>query len=351
MTKGAVHPNGSSFRRVARLDVVQRMRRLVDSGMISYTTGDKVITRPRWLGTCEEIPPMENHNLNLQAKDVRSPYPQMLNFVLKKYPDMRFQDVYVDGNDWSVGNDTYRADHPAMQFVARQLKYMREENLSKWKAFQKTEDFFRKRRMEQEVNQKVAMASMLGYLPEGSTKSSWKPMFTTGQAYAQAEQARSEAAILDQIRMQLRKSKESAPAYSAEPEPEQPPAVQPVEQTETKTSQQEEDEMSRSPPPREQQTASVPSQAQQAPDPMFSSPQKGSLSEAQKEERKERSTRQTSSRPSSMSKSDAIFSQDDDTMTSRGRRSHRGFLKQDADDETAGTKGGRRGTGGGYEGD
>ena len=25
------------------------------------------------------------------------------------------QDCYVDGNDWSAGNDAYRDDHPVMQ--------------------------------------------------------------------------------------------------------------------------------------------------------------------------------------------------------------------------------------------
>lgn len=192
--KGAVHPNVSNFRRVARLDVVARVRRLCEAKLLKE--------RPPWLEWCERVPPMENHSLHLQAKTVRSPYPQMLNFLLLKYPDLRFQDCYVDGNDWSVGNDAYRADHPAMQFIARQLEFMRTENLSKKEAFAKTEELFRHRREELEREQKVMMAMALD--------AGLSPMFATGQAYLQAEKAKAEVAHLNKIRRELRDMRKDA---------------------------------------------------------------------------------------------------------------------------------------------
>jgi len=158
--------------------------------------------RPRWLEWCERIPPMENHNLQLQARTVRNPYPQMVNFLLKKYPDLRFQDCYVDGNDWSAGNDAYRDDHPVMQFVGRQLETMRTEGVSKKKAFARTEDMFRDRRESLEREQKVMMAMALD--------AGFKPMFTTGRAYLQAEAARAEEAHLENIRNSLRGMKRYA---------------------------------------------------------------------------------------------------------------------------------------------
>jgi len=47
---------------------------------------------------------------------------------------MASQDCYVDGNDWSAGNDAYRDDHPVMQFVGKQLEIMRMEGTSKKEA-------------------------------------------------------------------------------------------------------------------------------------------------------------------------------------------------------------------------
>jgi len=167
---------------------VARVRRLCESGLLAE--------RPRWLEWCERVPPMENHSLRLQSKTVRNPYPQMVNHLLKKYPDLRFQDCYVDGNDWSVGNDTYRDDHPVMQFVARQLDFMRTEGLSKKEAFARTEELFRERRRHLEREQKVMMALAMD--------SGLAPMFTTGRAYLQAERANNEAAHLSTIRKQLR---------------------------------------------------------------------------------------------------------------------------------------------------
>jgi len=146
------------------------------------------------------VPPMENHNLNLQVRKIRNPYPQMVNFLLKKYPDLRFQDCYVDGNDWSVGNDTFRDDHPVMQFVARQLDFMN-QGLSKKEAFRETEKVFRERREYLEREQKVMMAMALN--------SGLAPMFSTGRAYLEVESAKSEAAHLQGIRRQLRSLKQA----------------------------------------------------------------------------------------------------------------------------------------------
>merc|ERR1740121_2698819 len=155
---------------------------------------------------------MENHSLNLQSRTIRSPYPQMPNFVLKKYPDLRFQDCYVDGNDWSMGNDAYRADHPAMQFVARQLDLMRTENLSKKEAFAQTEELFRQRREHLEREQKVMMALALD--------AGLAPMFSTGKEYLQAERCKAEVAHLNNIRRQLREMRrEQMPASYAEGDP------------------------------------------------------------------------------------------------------------------------------------
>mmetsp|Transcript_40846 Transcript_40846/g.89363 ORF Transcript_40846/g.89363 Transcript_40846/m.89363 type:complete len:381 (+) Transcript_40846:41-1183(+) len=194
MVRGAIHPNGSNFRRAARLDVVARMRKLCDMKLIEK--------RPQWLEWCERVPPMENHNLNLQTRTVRNPYPRMVEFLLKKYPDLRFQDCYVDGNDWSCGNDTYRDDHPAMQFVARQLDLMRRKGLSKKQAFAETEEMFRDRRERLEREQKVMMAMALD---SGVT-----PMFTTGRAYLEVQKANAEVAHLKKIRMELRKMRDYA---------------------------------------------------------------------------------------------------------------------------------------------
>mmetsp|Transcript_12992 Transcript_12992/g.22549 ORF Transcript_12992/g.22549 Transcript_12992/m.22549 type:complete len:346 (-) Transcript_12992:33-1070(-) len=198
MVKGACHPNGSNFQRVARLDVVNRVRRLSEVGLLKE--------RPKWLNWCERVPPMENHNLQLQTRTVRSPYPQMVNFLLKKYPDLRFQDCYVDGNDWSRGNDAYRDDHPVMQFVGKQLEIMRMEGTSKKEAFRRTEEHFRERRRTLETEQKLMMAM--------AVKAGFQPMFCTGRAYLEVEKARLESTHLKKIIGVLRK--ESAALRPAE---------------------------------------------------------------------------------------------------------------------------------------
>jgi len=169
---------------------VARVRRLTEMGVLKE--------RPQWLEWAERVPPMENTNLNLQVRTIRNPYPQMIEFLLKKYPDLRFQDCYVDGNDWSVGNDAYRDDHPVMQFVARQLDFMN-QGFSKKKAFRMTEELFRERREYLEREQKVMMAMALD--------SGIAPMFTTGSAYLQTEAEKAEEAHLRQILKELRLAK------------------------------------------------------------------------------------------------------------------------------------------------
>mmetsp|Transcript_67393 Transcript_67393/g.161634 ORF Transcript_67393/g.161634 Transcript_67393/m.161634 type:complete len:226 (+) Transcript_67393:112-789(+) len=203
--KGAIHPNGSNFRRVCRLDIVARTRRLVDSGLLKE--------RPKWLEWCERVPPMENHNLNLQARKIRNPYIQLVNFLLKKYPDLRFQDCYVDGNDWSVGNDVFRDDHPVMQFVARQLELMN-QGMSKKQAFKEVEEMFRERRKHLEREQKIMMAL--------AVQDDHVPMFqmhSTGKAYLEMVKAQEEMEHLNSIRKKLKGLKGQAEQAMMPPSP------------------------------------------------------------------------------------------------------------------------------------
>lgn len=204
MVGGAIYPNGTNFRRVARLDVVSRVRRLCETKLLEK--------RPQWLEWCERVPPLENHSLHLQAREIRNPYRQLVDHLLKKHPDLRFQDCYVDGNDWSKGNDAYRDDHPVMQFVATQLQLMRMgedgKALSKKEAFERTEELFRERRSWLEQNQKVMMAMAL--------EKGLQPMFSTGAAYLQAETARAEEAHLQIIRRVLRERREQAASMQNE---------------------------------------------------------------------------------------------------------------------------------------
>mmetsp|Transcript_50114 Transcript_50114/g.92491 ORF Transcript_50114/g.92491 Transcript_50114/m.92491 type:complete len:228 (-) Transcript_50114:56-739(-) len=191
MPKGAIHPNGTNFIRRSRLDIVARGRRLVQTGLLDRK-------QARWLEWCERVPPMENENLHLQARKIRNPYVQMVKFLLNKYPDLRFQDCYVDGNDWSVGNDAYRDDHPVMQFVARQLELMN-KGVAKKEAFQIVEEQFRERRMHLEREQKILMAM--------AAEENYVPMFqmhTTGKAYLAVVKAQEEMEHLQKIHKRLR---------------------------------------------------------------------------------------------------------------------------------------------------
>uniref|UniRef100_A0A7S1P697 Small ribosomal subunit protein mS23 n=1 Tax=Vitrella brassicaformis TaxID=1169539 RepID=A0A7S1P697_9ALVE len=158
-----------------------------------------VYDRPKWLTAVERAPPLELHSLQCQARRIHNPYPNMVLHLLKKYPDLRFQDCFVDGNDWSKGNDRYRDDHPAMQFVARQLRLMNEKGYSRKKAFKETEKWFYGLRMELEKRQKILMAQ--------AASASVEPLFTSGQAYWQTQIAEEEDKHLQNIIVKLRENR------------------------------------------------------------------------------------------------------------------------------------------------
>ena len=130
----ACWPNTTNFRKATKLGVVHRIRGMVDGGVLE--------TEPRWLHWMQRAPPFDLQHLKVQDRNVRNPYPKMLRNLLQKYPNLRFQDCFVDGNDWSIGNDRYRDDHPAMQFVARQLLLIN-EGYSKRDAFKKVYFFLK----------------------------------------------------------------------------------------------------------------------------------------------------------------------------------------------------------------
>jgi hypothetical protein len=198
MPSGAVHPNTTNFSRSLRLNVVERVRKLVAQGAYE--------SRPEWLQFVERAPPMELENLSLRDIRIKNPYPSMVQFVLKKYPDMRFQDCFVDGNDWSKGNDRYRDDHPVMQFVARQLQLMNTENLSKKDAFERTRQEFLERRKTLETRQKLEMAIAYNQrmVPAFTSPSHPNPVYTTGAAIAHQREAQLEVEHLNHIRRKLR---------------------------------------------------------------------------------------------------------------------------------------------------
>eukprot|EP00922_Rhytidocystis_sp_ex-Travisia-forbesii_P044559 GHVS01066468.1.p1 GENE.GHVS01066468.1~~GHVS01066468.1.p1 ORF type:complete len:505 (-),score=102.68 GHVS01066468.1:28-1542(-) len=187
MGKGAIHPNGSNFRRFpCRFDIVEKVRRLVDQ---------RVYDRPQWLDAVERAPPMELHALQLNQRRFNNPYPSLVKTILLKYPHLRFQDCYVDGNDWSKGNDRYRDDHPVMQFAAYQLKLMH-QGITKRNAFKQAESHFYERRMKLEKQQKVMMALAVDEKVD--------PVFTSGHAYWQSQIAEDDSRHLIRIRNILR---------------------------------------------------------------------------------------------------------------------------------------------------
>jgi len=151
--------------------------------------------RPKWLEWAERAPPLELHNMHLKCRKIKNPYPSLVRSVLRKYPTLRFQDCYVDGNDWSQGNDSYRDDHPVMQFAARQLQFMNAGH-SRAAAFKKTERLFYERRMEIEKHQKIAMAM--------AVDERVSPLFTDPHAYWHTEMAAQEARHLNEIRKEVR---------------------------------------------------------------------------------------------------------------------------------------------------
>jgi len=197
MPSGAVHPNTGNFSRAAKLNVVDRVRKLVSQGAYEK--------RPEWMEFVERAPPMELHNLKLRDIKIKSPYPAMIQYVLKRFPDMRFQDCFVDGNDWSKGNDRYRDDHPVMQFVARQLQLMN-EGVSKQEAFESTRIEFVERRKAIEERQKLemALAHNQRIVPAFGSLDYADPLYITGAAIAHQREAQLELAHLNHIRRKLR---------------------------------------------------------------------------------------------------------------------------------------------------
>jgi hypothetical protein len=116
---------------------------------------------------------------------------------------MRFQDCFVDGNDWSKGNDRFRADHPAMQFVARQLQLMNEgkEKISRKEAFEQTKKEYLARREEIERMQKLnlALAQNNRIVPAFESV-----LYTAGSGVARQRAVEIEVAHLNHIRRKLR---------------------------------------------------------------------------------------------------------------------------------------------------
>jgi hypothetical protein len=198
MPAGAVHPNTGNFSRIPRLSVVDRVRKLVAQNAYEK--------RPEWLQFVERAPPMELWNLKLRDIKLKSPYPAMVRYILDRFPDMRFQDCFVDGNDWSKGNDRYRDDHPAMQFAARQLQLMNTEGLSRIEAFEKTKEEYLARRAELEKRQKIEMALSQNQriVPAFGRDSHVGPLYTTGAAVARQREAELEVAHINHIRRKLR---------------------------------------------------------------------------------------------------------------------------------------------------
>eukprot|EP00392_Amoebophrya_sp_AT5.2_P015167 g15366.t1 len=206
MTKGAIHPNGSNFSRGLQHDVVSRVEKLIEQG--SYRQ------RPDWLLFCQRVPPLELHNLQLQDKKIQNPYRTLVADLLDKYPDLRFVDSFVDGNDWQQGNDVYRSDHPVMQFVARQQQLLNAHpgTLTKRQAFAQVERYFRKRRRNQEKQQKLLIAMMAGH-----TRGNFCPLFTNAKDVLYAKVAENQATHLRHIRRELaemRRNKASSAAMN-----------------------------------------------------------------------------------------------------------------------------------------
>ncbi|EAA20605.1 hypothetical protein [Plasmodium yoelii yoelii] len=90
MGKGAVHPNGSNFCRSLKYNIVDKMRKLIETNLYD---------RPRWLEWSERAPPIEIYNISLKSKYNNNKYIDLVKFLLKKYPHLRFQDCFVEGNN------------------------------------------------------------------------------------------------------------------------------------------------------------------------------------------------------------------------------------------------------------
>ncbi|SOV76980.1 conserved Plasmodium protein, unknown function [Plasmodium reichenowi] len=190
MGKGAVHPNGSNFCRFLKYNIVDKMRTLVNTNL--YDT-------PRWLEWSERAPPMEIYNISLKTKYNNNKYMDLVKFLLKKYPHLRFQDCYVEGNNNIKGYDYFRNDHIITQMATHQLYYMN-RGYSKKEALEKTEKLFYDRRMDIEKQQKINMCLAID--------EKVKPIYTNGYQYLYEKMADNEKAHLSIILKKLRNMKE-----------------------------------------------------------------------------------------------------------------------------------------------
>lgn len=186
MGKGAIHPNGSNFCRFLKYNIVDKMRKLVDTNLYE---------RPRWLEWAERAPPIEIYNISLKSKYYNNKYIDLVKFLLNKYPHLRFQDCYVEGNNNIKGYDYFRNDHILTQMATHQLDYMN-KGYTRKEALEKVEQLFYKRRMEIEKQQKINMCFAIDQ--------EVKPLYTNGYAYLYDTIAENEKKHLNLILKKLK---------------------------------------------------------------------------------------------------------------------------------------------------
>ncbi|CRH03141.1 conserved Plasmodium protein, unknown function [Plasmodium relictum] len=186
MGKGAVHPNGSNFCRFLKYNIVDKMRKLVETNLYD---------KPRWLEWSERSPPMEIYNVSLKSKYNNNKYIDLVKFLLKKYPHLRFQDCFVEGNNNIKGYDYFRSDHIITQMATHQLYYMN-RGYGKKEALEKVEKIFYNRRMEIEKQQKINMCLAID--------EKVKPLYTNGYSYLYEKMAENEKAHLNIILKKLK---------------------------------------------------------------------------------------------------------------------------------------------------
>ncbi|SBT31446.1 conserved Plasmodium protein, unknown function [Plasmodium ovale wallikeri] len=186
MGKGAVHPNGSNFCRALKYNIVDKMRKLVETN---------VYEKPRWLEWSERVPPMEIYNISLKSKYINNKYIELVKYLLKKYPHLRFQDCFVEGNNNIKGYDYFRNDHIITQMATHQLHWMN-RGYGKKEALEKVEKKFYDRRMELEKQQKINMCLAI--------EENVKPLYTNGYAYLYEKMVENEKTHLNVILRKLR---------------------------------------------------------------------------------------------------------------------------------------------------
>ncbi|VWU52006.1 conserved protein, unknown function [Hepatocystis sp. ex Piliocolobus tephrosceles] len=190
MGKGAVHPTGSNFCRALKYNIVDKMRMLVDTNLYN---------KPRWMEWAERAPPMEIHNISLKSRYNNNKYIELVKYLLQKYPHMRFQDCYVEGNNNLKGYDYFRNDHIITQMATHQLYYMN-RGYTKKDALEKVEKIFYNRRMMLEKQQKINMCLAID--------EKIKPLYTNGYSYLYEKMADNEKAHLKNILNKLKSMKE-----------------------------------------------------------------------------------------------------------------------------------------------